>query len=89
MDFGRCGAATLATAFFVALTEAQILELIEQQVQSPASMAAEGHSITNRSVDELRKLLELVRENTSANLGSRGLRFTRLIPPGGGGGTNV
>lgn len=73
----------------MALTQAQILEIIEQAAQSPASMAAESHSITERSVDELRKLLELVSQDTSAAVGSRGLRFTRLIPPAGGGGANV
>lgn len=49
---------------------------------TPASASADGQSVTARSVDDLIKAKTFTDQNDAAEKVHRGLRFTKLKPPG-------
>ena len=59
-------------------------EAVDQALLEPQTVSENGRTITNRSLAELQTARD--RELTAATAPKRhfGLRFTKLVPPGGG-----
>ena len=55
-------------------------EALEQAALEPKSVSAGGRTIVNRDLRELKE----VADQTAPGKPHFGLRFTKLIPPGGG-----
>jgi hypothetical protein len=70
-------------------TTEELLELMVAKASAPKSSASGDKSITQHDLGSFVEAAKLVRDllasETAGALGSRGLRFTKLIPPGGGG----
>lgn len=60
------------------LTAEQLIEL----AQSPQSASSDGQSVSARSADDVLKLQNAAKAKTAATKAHRGLRFTKLVPPG-------
>lgn len=59
--------------------------LVEAAVSGIASCTVAGQSVTARSVDELRRLLETIQTDLARSSGGCGLRVLQFNPPGCGG----
>lgn len=57
-------------------------EAVEQALLEPQSVSENGRTIVNRSLKELQDARD--RETAAKSKNHLGLRFTKLIPPGGG-----
>jgi dihydroorotate dehydrogenase len=59
-------------------------EITDQQIAdaaaAPQSVSADGVTVTNRSMDDLRKAREELANNSNASKPRRGLLFTKMIP---------
>lgn len=59
-------------------------EAIEQALTQPASQSENGRTITERPIKDLQDARDRETGNRAAAKSHFGLRFTKLIPPGGG-----
>ena len=59
-------------------------EAIERAIAAPKAVSSGTRSVTQHDPGELQKLRDLARAEEAAERNHRGLRFTQLIPPGGG-----
>jgi hypothetical protein len=61
-------------------------EALEQNALGPHSVTVGNQSVTQKSADDLIKLDRYLASKTAATAGPKGfgLRFQKLIPPGGG-----
>ena len=57
-------------------------EAVDQALLQPKTVSEHGRTITNRDLKELQDARD--RENASTAKNHFGLRFTKLVPPGGG-----
>ena len=57
-------------------------EAVDQALLQPKTVSENGRTITNRDLKELQDARD--REASSTGKNHFGLRFTKLIPPGGG-----
>jgi dihydroorotate dehydrogenase len=59
-------------------------EITDQQIAdaaaAPQSVSADGVTVTNRSMDDLRKAREELANNTNASKPRRGVLFAKMIP---------
>ena len=55
---------------------------IEEAAAAPESVAADGVVVRGRSIDDLIKADKYLAEQAAAAKPHRGLRFSRVIPPG-------
>jgi hypothetical protein len=60
--------------------------MVTAAVDGVASVTVAGQSVTARSLDELRRLLEMITAELAVtnSLGSGGIRTRQLVPPGCG-----
>lgn len=58
--------------------------LIEAATSGVASCTVQGHSVTGRSVDELKKLLDMIQQDLAAGTALGGMRIRQLVPGGTG-----
>lgn len=49
-----------------------------------ASVSVAGQAVTSYNLDQLRSLLKEIQSDLASGTPSNALRFTKLIPPGGG-----
>lgn len=63
---------------------ATIADAIEENAKGPQSVSADGVSVSARPIDEQIKADQYLTGKEAATKAHRGLRFTKLIPPGGG-----
>lgn len=61
-----------------------IADAIAENATGPKSMSVDGQSVTQHSIDDQIKAANHVAGQTAASKPHFGLRFTKLIPPGGG-----
>lgn len=60
-------------------------DLIESRAEEPSSASGDGQSVSQRPISEIieaEKYLQGKEAVQSTTKGSRGLRFTKIIPPG-------
>lgn len=55
---------------------------IETAATDPASASADGESVQARPLSELIEADKYLKANTGASKAHRGLRITKLVPPG-------
>lgn len=59
-------------------------EITDQQIAdaaaAPQSVSADGVTVTNRSMDDLRNAREELANNSNASKPRRGVLFTKMIP---------
>lgn len=60
--------------------------MVTLATEGVATVSVGGQSVTARSLDELRRLLDMVQQDlaNATATGTRGLRFSKTIPPGAG-----
>ena len=59
-------------------------EAVDQALLQPKSASERDRSITNRDLKELQDARDRETASTSGAKNHFGLRFTKLVPPGGG-----
>lgn len=57
---------------------------IEEAAAAPASVTTDGFSVTNPRLSELIAADEYLTAKRAASKKHRGLRFTKIVPPGAG-----
>lgn len=58
--------------------------MVTLAVEGVATVSVGGESVTARSLDELRRLLEVIQADLAADLPRGGMRMVKTIPPGAG-----
>lgn len=58
--------------------------LIEAAISGVASCTVAGQSVTGRTVDELRRLLETIQADLASSQPHGGMRLVQLVPGGSG-----
>jgi hypothetical protein len=58
--------------------------LIEAATSGVASCTVQGHTVTGRTVDELRSLLDYIQADLASSKPHNGMRFSQLVPGGTG-----
>ena len=59
-------------------------EALEQALLQPKSVTENGRTIVNRDLSEIQDAIDRDSAGTAGDKNHFGLRFTKLIPPGGG-----
>jgi hypothetical protein len=55
--------------------------MVTAAVDGIASVTVDGNTVTNRSLDELRRLLEMVTAQVAGTSTTGGMRIRTLVPP--------
>lgn len=67
------------------MTDAERQAALDAALTQPAAAAADGVSVQNRSLTELRDAADQAKATTAAAKSHRGVRFNKLVPPGANG----
>lgn len=59
-------------------------DAVEQVALGPKSVSVDGQSVTEHSIPDLIEAAKFAKAQSSNSKAHRGLRFTKLSPPGGG-----
>lgn len=63
-----------------------LTDTIETSASEPASASSDAGSVSQRSLSELIEADKYLKSSDGSSNKSRGLRFTKLVPPGARGG---
>lgn len=74
----------MASIFTTADRDAVKTALIEAAVSGVASCTVGGQTVQARTVDELRRLLEVIQADLAAASATGGMRFAQFVPGGTG-----
>lgn len=67
------------------MAESELESKIETAAETPASMSVDGVTVTQRPIGDLIAADRYLSAKKASRQKSRGIRFTKIVPPGGNG----